>query len=101
MDSAHIPRTGDSRSRSSQRGMPPPPPDAITTSIRRGNGLKPENRADVASAPEAGARAMPQPRPTSRTTLVRLVLLALLGWALYAFGRKGEADHYEPDFDLP
>jgi outer membrane biosynthesis protein TonB len=41
---------------------------------------------------------MPQPRPTSRTTFVRLVLLALLGWALYAFGRKGEADTYDPDF---
>jgi len=41
---------------------------------------------------------MPQSRPPSRTTLVRLVLLALLGWALYAFGRTSERTKHELDF---
>ena len=45
---------------------------------------------------------MPQPRPTSRTTLVRLVFLALLGWALYGLGRgaaEARKTHEPVDFD--
>jgi hypothetical protein len=51
------------------------------------------NRAGVAaSAPETGARRMPQPRSSSRTTLFRLVLLAFLGSVLYAVGRRSAGD---------
>jgi cytoskeletal protein RodZ len=54
------------------------------------------NRAEVAaSAPDPGVQAMPQSRTSSRTTLVRLVLLALFGWALYALSRKGGEERPE------
>jgi hypothetical protein len=38
---------------------------------------------------------MPRPRSTSRGTLPRLILFALLGWALYALRRDGADDRIE------
>ena len=54
-------------------------------------------RAEVAaSAPETGAKAMPQ-RNSSRRLVLRLVLFTLAGWLLWALGRNSALPGADPE----
>jgi outer membrane biosynthesis protein TonB len=54
-------------------------------------------RAEVAaSAPETGAKAMPQRNP-SRRLVLRLVLFTLAGWLLWALGKNSALPGAEPE----